>query len=390
MSFPIRKVIGLSLGAAAAAMGGLIAVPTLHDRLWIGHAMFSEFPWVTSFIGGAGMITSLARSPRSPGGALLAAAGIGLSMLPMIQARAAMEDMNRSMLNGLGKHYEKQIPSVMLERVSPKRWTVPNTLKWQYVFPGVKVTHDVLYSQPGLRPLKFDVYEPTSPPPIGTHYPAIVSVHGGAWRSYDKGGVFVPHHSHLAAQGYVVFDIQYRFSGEAVWPAQLQDVQCAVRWVRAHARDYNIDPKRIALLGRSSGGHMALMAAYRANDPHIGRTCLENEDSSVSAVVALYPPSANGSAVVTQGRTRAPAVDLVNSPAGAPSEPPKAWVVQKAKDAIGQEIWDATPEIKAWVIRDYLNALALSGIVWSAAFALFVLPYGPILLRPGQARILAR
>lgn len=66
----------------------------------------------------------------------------------------------------------------------------------------------------------------------------------------------------------------------------------------------------------------------------------------------------NRSQGVTQGRMTAPLTDLVNSPAGAPSVPPKTWVVWRAKDAIGQEIWDAAPEVKAWVIRDYLDALA--------------------------------
>jgi acetyl esterase/lipase len=291
LSFTFRKLMGLALGAAAAAMGGLIASPTLHDRLWLGHALFSEFPWTATFVGGAGIISSLARSPRSPLGALLAATGVGLSLLPMLRARVAMEDMDKAMLAGLGKNYEKQIPPPILARVSPDRWTLRSTLKWQYEYPDVTITRDVGYSQPGLRPLKLDIYQPKAPPAIGRQYPAIITIHGGAWRSYDKGGVFVPHHSHLAAQGYVVFDMQYRFSGEAVWPAQLQDVQCAIRWVRARAKTYNIDPKRIALLGRSAGGHMALMAAYRPNDPKVGRTCAEDEDSSVSAVVAIYPPT---------------------------------------------------------------------------------------------------
>ncbi len=61
---------------------------------------------------------------------------------------------------------------------------------------------------------------------------------------------------------------------------------------------------------------------------------------------------------MTQGHTTAPVVNLVNSPQGAPGEPPKGWMVWKTQDAIGQEIWDAAPEIKAWVIRDYLNVLA--------------------------------
>lgn len=286
-----RKILALTLGAAAATMGGLIAAPTLHERLWIGHALFSEFPWTSAFVGGAGLVTSLARSPRSPWGAALAVTGLGLSLLPLLRARTAMRAMDQAITQGLGADYEQSVPPAAWERVAPKRWTLPNSVKWRYNFPDVTITRDVVYAQPGLRPLKLDIYQPQIPPAVGTVYPAVVSVHGGAWRSYDKGGVFVPHHSYLASQGYVVFDIQYRFSQEALWPAQLEDVQCALRWVKAHARDYNIDPQRIALFGRSSGGHMSLMAAYRSNDPSVQKTCAAEEDSSVAAVIAVYPPT---------------------------------------------------------------------------------------------------
>lgn len=61
---------------------------------------------------------------------------------------------------------------------------------------------------------------------------------------------------------------------------------------------------------------------------------------------------------ITQGHAFVPAIDLVNSPTLAPKEPPRLWIVWKTQDPIGQDIWDAAPEVKAWVIRDYLNALA--------------------------------
>jgi acetyl esterase/lipase len=305
MAISIRKLLGIALGAASAAMGGLIASPTIHDRLWIGHAFLSEFPWVSALVGTSGAVMSLSKRPRTFWGAVLAGAGIGLSLLPVMRVKSTIRDMDKAMLEGLGAKYEAAVPPVMRERLAQTRWSIGSTVKWSYKFPNVKITRDVVYTQPGLRPLKLDIYQPDAPPPIGKQYPAVVVIHGGAWRSYDKGGVFVPHHSYLANQGYIVFDIQYRFSGEAIWPAQLQDVQCAIRWVKARAKQFNIDPRRMALLGRSSGGHMALMAAYRANDPKIGKICEDEQDSSVAAVVAIYPPtdlriwqSVPGSAVV--------------------------------------------------------------------------------------------
>jgi acetyl esterase/lipase len=116
-------------------------------------------------------------------------------------------------------------------------------------------------------------------------YPAILVLHGGGWRHGDKGGLYAPHHRELAAQGYVVFDAQYRLTvkdGER-WPAQLDDVRAAIRWVKANADDYNIDPERIVLMGRSAGGHIALEAAYRATG--------EYADTRVCAVVGYYAPT---------------------------------------------------------------------------------------------------
>lgn len=76
-----------------------------------------------------------------------------------------------------------------------------------------------------------------------------------------------------------MFDAQYRFSREARWPAQLDDVRAAIRWIIDHAAEYQVDPTRIALLGRSAGGHLALQAAYRT------------ADLPIRAVIAAYAPS---------------------------------------------------------------------------------------------------
>ncbi|HEX3053305.1 MAG TPA: alpha/beta hydrolase, partial [Aggregatilineaceae bacterium] len=88
--------------------------------------------------------------------------------------------------------------------------------------------------------------------------------------------------------------VQYRLG--APWPAPLADVKCAIRWVRANAARYNVDPNRIAVMGRSAGAHLALMAAYTANDPKFPASCpvdseLSKVDESVQAVVASYAPT---------------------------------------------------------------------------------------------------
>lgn len=92
--------------------------------------------------------------------------------------------------------------------------------------------------------------------------PLIVWVHGGGWRGGDKkGGPFRA----LLDSGFAVASINYRLSGEAKWPAQLDDCRSALAYLRAHAGEYNIDVKRIGLWGSSAGGHLVLMLALKGD-----------------------------------------------------------------------------------------------------------------------------
>ena len=124
-----------------------------------------------------------------------------------------------------------------------------------------------------------DVYEPTSDSGRA-HRPAVLAIHGGAWRGGDKawGEQFA---AALCPFGYIVFSINYRLSSRpnATWPAQIEDVQKALKYVRANASRFRIDPDRIASLGMSAGGHLATMVALRA-DP-------ADPDGRVSVAVNL-------------------------------------------------------------------------------------------------------
>jgi acetyl esterase/lipase len=112
----------------------------------------------------------------------------------------------------------------------------------------------------------FDLYEPRSDTGR-VNRPAILAIHGGAWRGGDKawGEQFA---EELCPLGYVVFSINYRVSTRpnGKWPAQIVDVQNALKHIRANAARYRIDPDRIASLGMSAGGHLATMVALR-DDP---------------------------------------------------------------------------------------------------------------------------
>ena len=149
---------------------------------------------------------------------------------------------------------------------------------------GVLVEKDIEYGNVDGRSLKLDLYRPRK---IAKPVPALLFIHGGAWKS-GKRQDYHFYTKAFAGKGYVVATASYRLSGEAPFPAAVQDCKCAVRWLRANAKKHRIDPKQIAVVGGSAGGHLAMMLGY-ADDPELeGKGGHAGVSSRVSAVVNLY------------------------------------------------------------------------------------------------------
>ncbi len=123
--------------------------------------------------------------------------------------------------------------------------------------------------------------------------PAIVFVHGGGWKSGDKAtGLFRAGPLEYASRGYVCISVNYRLSGEAVWPACIEDVKCAVRWLRAHAAEYRVDPERIGAFGNSAGAHLvSMLGLVPATEQLEGSGPFQEHSSAVQAVCAVATPT---------------------------------------------------------------------------------------------------
>jgi acetyl esterase/lipase len=272
------KLLRWLAGWISAVLGTLIVMPRINERTWPTQLILSEFSWAVTLLG--------AWAARRKEGRPLGLYGAALSLAPLTRVPYALEDMERMMRAGLGDDYKYRIPPQGMARLAESPLSIQATLGSRYRRKhDVTVTRDVPYLERPTRLLRLDVYRPQRPPVIGDRYPAIVVLHGGGWASGDKGGYFTAHHRYLASIGQVVFDIQYRLTGPdgIRWPEPLADVREAIRWVKAHADAYHIDPDRLALLGRSAGGHLALQAAYRAVGDHA--------DTAVAAVIAIYAPT---------------------------------------------------------------------------------------------------
>jgi len=121
---------------------------------------------------------------------------------------------------------------------------------------GVTIVPDIAY-RTGNKAWTLDLAMPTER--SAARRPAIVYIHGGGWTKGDKRGQGIGAVLNYAAQGYVSVSVNYRLDVDK--RACIEDVKCAVRWLRAHAQKYNVDPKRIGAAGNSAGAHLALMLA---------------------------------------------------------------------------------------------------------------------------------
>ena len=143
---------------------------------------------------------------------------------------------------------------------------------------------DVIYGEANGEPLQLDIYQPTT---SDNPRPAVILIHGGGG-SYGERSDLTDHAQALSAAGYVVFNIHYRLldEGKNPWPAQLDDAQLAVRWVRANASQYDVDPDRICALGHSFGGQLAALLGIRDTPDREG-LALAEYSSRVACVIAI-------------------------------------------------------------------------------------------------------
>ena len=149
---------------------------------------------------------------------------------------------------------------------------------------GVTVHRDLAYVTNGHERQKLDLYIPNA----GENLPLIIWVHGGAWRGGNKGR-YAP--MEYLKSGYAGASIGYRLSQHAVFPAQIEDVKAAVRWIRANAETYRLDPNRFAAWGSSAGGHLVAMLGTTGDitEFEVGENL--EVSSRVQAVVDYFGPT---------------------------------------------------------------------------------------------------
>jgi len=137
--------------------------------------------------------------------------------------------------------------------------------------------------------LKLDAYYPAS---ASGRWPGIIYIHGGSWTGGDKrSSATQQDRVALVEAGFLVASINYRLAPESRFPAMIEDAKCAVRYLRAHADEFNLDPRRMGAFGNSSGGHIAALLGLADESAgwDVGQHLAYS--SAVGAVVDLYGPA---------------------------------------------------------------------------------------------------
>ncbi len=152
---------------------------------------------------------------------------------------------------------------------------------------GSRVLRNLVYAKTPEQDLELDLYLPEKRPekPL----PLIVWIHGGGWRNGSRDANPA---AALVADGYASASISYRLSGVATFPAQIHDCKAAIRWLRAHAEKYDLDPSRIGVWGPSAGGHLvALLGTSGGVEELEGSLGHPDQSSRVQAVADFFGPT---------------------------------------------------------------------------------------------------
>jgi acetyl esterase/lipase len=155
------------------------------------------------------------------------------------------------------------------------------------LFQRVRTVANLTYLRANGWEGKLDVYAQRTPP-NSPPSPVVIFIHGGGWVQGTKEGSIMQGVLPYVAMGYSVVNVEYRLANVSPAPAAIEDCRCALRWVVAHAKDYNFDVERIVVSGASAGGHLALTTGMIPSSAGFDRMCFTTSEPKVAAIVDLF------------------------------------------------------------------------------------------------------
>jgi acetyl esterase/lipase len=173
---------------------------------------------------------------------------------------------------------------VVLVAAAPTASQTPNLVPPSVtLFQQVRTVANVVYLRANGWEGKLDVYAQRGQTPA----PTVIFIHGGGWVQGTKEESVLQLLPYMA-MGYSVVNVEYRLGNVSLAPAAIEDCRCALRWVVAHAKDYNLDPARLVVAGASAGGHLALTTGMLPASAGFDRACLVPGEPRVAAIVNFF------------------------------------------------------------------------------------------------------
>lgn len=264
------KVFSLILSLITFLAAIWIIIPAPDYRIWLFSVAASEWSLWLGFISVIAIIISICvpifggNSNLWIASLIIAASSLIISLYPLFSVLTVANKQNVSL--SIGEYFG----GLHGANSSNKDFTT-------YTFAAIDG-----------QDLQLDVYSPTVK--NENNGASVLVIHGGSWNAGNRND-FPQWNRWLAANGFTIFDIDYRIAPQPNYKTAAGDVKCAVLWIKQHAEEFNIAPDRIALFGRSAGAHLALLAGYSADDLQLPPSCpAKNDNEKVRAVVSFYAP----------------------------------------------------------------------------------------------------
>ena len=302
----------LATAVVLALLAAFIFVPAPHVVLVpLGVGAPELSPWLAV----ASALTALAatllarRQRRARAAVSIAVVAMLIALTPLARVPATTARFDATMAAALGPDPLRSAPPSLVASLRASPFAVSDFVRGVHTDPAVRVYRQAVATAHDVT-LRLVIYRR----PATDLHPAIVQIYGGAWQrgAPDDDATIA---RRLASLGYVVFAVDYRHAPASRWPAQIDDVRASLAWIQRHGGEHGADVTRMALFGRSAGGHLALLAAH-ADRP-----------AGVRAVVSYYGPTD-----LAEGWRRPPSPDPLDARSiletflgGTPDQQPAAY-----------------------------------------------------------------
>ena len=267
----MKNVLRFLGGLLFIGLAALTVAPAPTHLLWKASVAATEWGYWIAIAAILPLVPTRNQNKLAKMGGVMSLGAIALFIMPVVRASEMNSELPKAFNETFG--FERRVRAHVAEAARSEPLIFPELLR-PLELPAVRFEERVFGTREDEK-LTLDVYRPAyEHGPL----PGLIVVHGGSWQS-GSNAEFVALNAYLAGRDYVVAAINYRLSPPHPFPAGRDDVLAAIAYLKVNGKEFGVDPERLALLGRSSGGQLALLAAYTAGE------------AAIKGVISIYGPT---------------------------------------------------------------------------------------------------